>query len=59
MTGFCKSVCPFFSKSLRIHFNPSQTVSPILLLNGLVIVINEGSIACKCFKKENLRVYSL
>ena len=52
MTGFYKYFYPFFSKSLHIHFNPSQNVSPILLLNGLVMVTNEGSIACKCFKKE-------
>ena len=54
MTG-----CPFFSKSLHIHFNPSQNVSPFLLLNGLVMVTNEGSIACKCFKEGNVRGYSL
>ena len=59
MTGICKSFCPFFSKSLHIHFNPSQNVSLILLLNGLVMVTNKGSIACKCFEKENIRVYSL
>ena len=54
MTDFYKSFCPFFSKSLHIHFNPSQNVSPILLLNGLVMVLNEGSIVCKCFKKGNV-----
>ena len=54
MTG-----CPFFSKSLHIHFNPSQNVSPFLLLNGLVMVTNEASIACKCFKEGNVRGYSL
>ena len=51
-TGFYKYFYAFFSKSLHIHFNPSQNVSPVLLLNGLVMVTNEGSIACKCFKKE-------
>ena len=58
MTGFYKSFCPFFSKSLHIHFNPSQNAYPILLLNGLVMVINEGSVACKCLKKCK-GVYSL
>ena len=43
---------PFFSKNLHIYFNPPQNVPPILLLNGLVMVTNEGSIACKCFKKS-------
>ena len=47
MTSFCKSFCPFFSNSLQIHFNPSQNVSPVLFLSGLVIVTNEGSIVCK------------
>ena len=55
MTGFCKSFCTFFAKSLYIYFNSSQNVSPILLLNGLVIVTNEGSTACKCHKKGNVR----
>ena len=55
MTYFCKSFCLFFWKSWHIHFNPSQNVSPILLLNGLVMVTNEGSIACKCFKTGNIR----
>ena len=32
MTEFYKSFRPFFSKSLHIHFNPSQNVFPILLL---------------------------
>ena len=51
MTRFLKVFCPFISKSLHIHFNPSQNVSSILLLNGLVMVTNEGSIACECFKQ--------
>ena len=59
MTGFYKTFCPFFTKGLPIHFNPSQNVSPISLLNGLMMVPNEGSIACKCFKKGNVREYSL
>ena len=59
MTGFYKSFCLFFSKSLHIHSNHSQNVSPIVLLNGLVMVTNEGSIACKCFKKGNVWGYSL
>ena len=41
MKGVCKSFSPFFSKSLHIHFNPSQNVSPILLLKGLLMVTNE------------------
>ena len=53
--SFYKSFSPFFSKSLHIHFKPSQNVSPILLLNGLVMVTNEGSIACKCFKKKEMQ----
>ena len=53
MTRFYKTFCPFFSKSLPIHFKPSQNVSPISFLNGLMMVPNEGSIACKCFKKGN------
>ena len=59
MTIFYKTFCPFFSKSLNIYFNPSQNFSPILLLNGLMMVTNEGLIACKCFKKGNVRGYSL
>ena len=38
LTGFHEPFCPFFSKSLHIHFNPSQNVSPILVLNGVVMV---------------------
>ena len=59
MTGFYKSFCPFFLNSLQIHFNPSQNVSPILFFNGLVMVTNEGLIACKCFKKGSVRVFAL
>ena len=59
MTSFYESFCQFFSKGLHICFNPSQAVSPILLLNGLVMVTSELSIACKYFKKVNIRVYSL
>ena len=55
MTGFYKSFCPFLSKSLHIH--SSQNVFSILLFNGLVMVTIEGSIACKCFEKENVRGY--
>ena len=32
------------------NFNPSQNVSPLLLLNGLIMATNEGFITCKCFK---------
>ena len=55
MTGFYKSYCPFFSKGLHIHFYPGQNVSPIILLNDLVMVTNEGSIACKYFKKKKCK----
>ena len=41
MTGFYKSFSAFFPKVLNIHFNPSQNIFPILLLNGLVMVANE------------------
>ena len=59
MTVFYKLLCPFFSKSLHIYFNPSQDVSPVLLLNGLMMVANEGSTACKCFKKGNVRGFRI
>ena len=49
MTGFYKFFCPFFWKSVHIHFNPFQNVYSIF--NGLVMVTNEGSIACECFKQ--------
>ena len=52
MTGFYKSFCPFFSKSLHIHFNPSQNVTTTLLLNGLMVVTNERSIGWNVSKKE-------
>ena len=41
MTGFYQSFRNFLSKSLHIHFNPSQNISTILLLHGLMMVINE------------------
>ena len=47
---FFKIVLSIHLESLHIHLIPSQNVSPLLLLNGVVMVINEGSIACKCFK---------
>ena len=46
MTGFWKSFCPFISKSLHTHCSPSQNVSPLLLLNCLLMVTNEESRAC-------------
>ena len=49
MTGFYKSFCPFFSKCLHIHFNPSKIVSPILLLNALVM---KGRLLANVSKKE-------
>lgn len=39
---------------LQIHLSLSQSVSPILLVNGLVRVRNEDSIACKFFRKGNI-----
>ena len=45
------------SKCLHNYFNPSQNVS-ISLLNSLVIVSNEGSIACKYFEWGNGGVFT-
>ena len=59
MAGFYRSFCLSNSKSFLFHANPSSNVSAILLFNGLVIVTNEGSIACKRFKKRNVGEYSL
>ena len=59
MKGFFKPSRPFFSKSLLININPSQNVSPIVMLNGLMMVKNIGFIACKCFKKGNVRKSSI
>ena len=50
MPGFQKNFSRSISKRLHINFNASQNVSPILLLNVLVMFTNEGSTACKCFK---------
>ena len=50
MTSLEKSSCLFISESLRIHLNPSQNISLILLFDNLAMVSNEGSIDCKCFK---------
>ena len=54
MKGFGKSLSPSISKSLLIHFTPSQNVSPILLLNALVMVINERSLLANVPNKETL-----
>ena len=59
MIGFYKSFCPFSSKNLHTHSNPSQNIPPILILDGLVMVTNEWPVACKCVKKQNVREYSL
>ena len=48
---FYKLFCPIFSKSLHIHFNPLKNGSPILLLNGLVMVTNESCL--QMFQKIN------
>ena len=53
------SFCPSVSKNVQINFTPSQNVSPMCLLNDLMMVTNEESIACKCFKKGNVGEYSL
>ena len=39
-----------FHNCLHIYFNPSQNVSPILLFYGMMMISNEGSIACKYFE---------
>ena len=52
MIGFYKSFCPFSSKNLHTHSNPSQNISPILILDGLVMVTNEWPVACKCVKNK-------
>ena len=59
MAAFYRSFCLFISKSLHFHTNPSPNVSPVFLLDDLVMVTNEGSIACKRFKKRNIAEYSL
>ena len=59
MIGFYKSFWPFFLKGLHIHFNPSQNVFTILLLNGLVMVKNKDLIVCQCFKKGDVWGYLL
>ena len=43
----------------NIHANPSQDVSPILLLDGLVMITNEALIASRCFEEGNLGRYLL
>ena len=40
-------------------FQLFKSVSPVLLLYGLVMVTNKGSIADKCFVKENVGEYLL
>ena len=47
---FSKILSRIYLEELYIHFNPSQNVSLISLLDSLMIVTNEGSIACKSFK---------
>ena len=47
---FLKNLLHFHLENLHIHFNPSQNVSLVSLLDSLVIVTNEGLIACKYFK---------
>ena len=57
MAGFYRSYCLSISKSLLFHVNLSPNVSAILLFNGLGMVTNEESIACKRFKKRNIGKY--
>ena len=45
-----KKLSPSILKSLDIYFNPLQNVWPILLLNRLMMVTNEGSIAWTSLK---------
>ena len=45
MAGFSKCFYPSISKSLHTYFNPLQIASLILILNGLVMIANERSIA--------------
>ena len=59
MAGFYNYFRLFISKSLHFHDNLLPNVSPILLLNGLMMVTNEGSIPSKLFKKRNVEEYSL
>ena len=59
MAAFYRSFCLFISKSLHFHTNPSPNVSPVFLLDDLVMVTNEGSIACKRFKKRHSRIFPL
>lgn len=55
-TSFGKSSRLYILKSLKIHFNPLQNVSPILLLKGLMMVTNEGRIDCfQMFQKRITR----
>ena len=44
ITSFKKASCPSISKSLHIYFNSSQNISPILLLNSLVMVTNKSQL---------------
>ena len=48
-------------KSLKVcafNLNALQNVFAFLLPNVLIMVINRGSIAWKCFKEGNIDVYS-
>lgn len=59
VVAFLKIFLFIYLVSLSVHINPSQNVSPILLLNYLAIGTNKGSIACKYFRWENYRIFVL
>ena len=51
MIPFLK-ICLYIYLVKFTHFNPSQNVSPVLLLNGLVMDTNKDSIANNYPNKE-------
>ena len=59
MTGFKKSCSSFISKSLYIHFDPSQAFFLSRCLIVLVIVTYEGFNCLQMFQIRKWRVYSL
>ena len=52
MTGSRKSYCPFISKSLHIHFNPSQNVSPSYCLMVWSWLQMKGQLLANVSNKE-------
>ena len=47
---FLKILLHIYLKNLQIHFNPSQNIFLISLLDSMVILTSEKSISCKYFK---------